>query len=1072
MKFRRTAIALGVGAATAVGLSLLKVDKPVVIGSTAVVFGAGLMISKKDGEELNTEDLIESGYKKLFDEKDFEGAIVDAQQLISINPKEFRGYLILGTSKIELEDYEGAMYAYNKSIELNSNNAKLYYNRGNIHKELDQEEEAVQDFNKAIAIDPTDSDFYHARGQVKITIESYQEAVEDCTKAIEINPKEPDYYFTRGRAQSKLGNHEIAIEDLNKAIQINPDDDEYYLIRGSCHYLSYNNEEAIVDYSKAIELDPEFVGAYYNRGIVRNEIDDFQGAIDDYSKVIESSPENEDAYIKRAHSKALLGDTKGMVSDYTKAIEINPNNDYYYFQRAVGKRDLADPKSARDDYTKAIEIESGNQEYYFHRATTNKLLVDYEGALNDYLKVIELDPESKNAKVSSVGLDGIKLHFFNAAGSGDKHAIEILKNKCYPDAQKLIELETSEIKNNSKNSEHLINRGLLKEKFDPLDAVNDFTKAIEIDPENANIYFFRGIVRSKLRDTQSAIDDLKRSIEIDPLNQGANEHLNFSNYLLGHKFYECENASELLEKILDQEKTINEDASNDTQKKFELCSEKIQLDPTNPIPYFDRACVKTDLGDIQGSIEDLTKAIELDKDFDSASIAYINRGLNKYDLGDFDGAISDYSQALERNAKLDIAAYYQGNAKRQLKDLKGAIACYTKAIEINPENCDAINNRGVTKKDLADFNGAIEDYQLVLKYNADYPLIFYNIGCAKSEEREDSAAIKYYDKEIEINPKYPYSYYNRGNAYQNLGDHQKAIDNYNTVLELIPDFALAYRNRGVSKKDLGDLKGACKDWSKSTLLGDGGSVELIEKYCASEGVVASESFYLERAEANKYDDPESAIKDLKQVLEFSPENTDALSLLGEILVEECRYAESIEHLDKAIKLDPEDATSYYDRANARRELEDYEGALNDAMKVYEINPDYQYPPISLNIASDYYQLGKYQDAINLMNKEMEREIDNDGECSTQEFYYERGRSKKALGDDNGGIKDIIKSKNMRLDYLNEYIYPERSNVENAYVERGHLKKELGDLKGACEDWKKAADLGDEDAAELLKEHCQ
>ena len=37
MKLRNTAIALGVGAATAVDLSLLKVDKPVVIGSTAVV---------------------------------------------------------------------------------------------------------------------------------------------------------------------------------------------------------------------------------------------------------------------------------------------------------------------------------------------------------------------------------------------------------------------------------------------------------------------------------------------------------------------------------------------------------------------------------------------------------------------------------------------------------------------------------------------------------------------------------------------------------------------------------------------------------------------------------------------------------------------------------------------------------------------------------------------------------------------------------------------------------------------------------------------------------------------------
>ena len=39
MKLRNTAIALGVGAATAAGLSLLKVNKEVVIGSTAELKG-------------------------------------------------------------------------------------------------------------------------------------------------------------------------------------------------------------------------------------------------------------------------------------------------------------------------------------------------------------------------------------------------------------------------------------------------------------------------------------------------------------------------------------------------------------------------------------------------------------------------------------------------------------------------------------------------------------------------------------------------------------------------------------------------------------------------------------------------------------------------------------------------------------------------------------------------------------------------------------------------------------------------------------------------------------------------
>ena len=52
MKLRNTAIALGVGAASATSLFLLKVNKDLILGSTAVVVGAGLMIALRDEEEL------------------------------------------------------------------------------------------------------------------------------------------------------------------------------------------------------------------------------------------------------------------------------------------------------------------------------------------------------------------------------------------------------------------------------------------------------------------------------------------------------------------------------------------------------------------------------------------------------------------------------------------------------------------------------------------------------------------------------------------------------------------------------------------------------------------------------------------------------------------------------------------------------------------------------------------------------------------------------------------------------------------------------------------------------------
>jgi len=44
-------------------------------------------------------------------------------------------------------------------------------------------------------------------------------------------------------------------------------------------------------------------------------------------------------------------------------------------------------------------------------------------------------------------------------------------------------------------------------------------------------------------------------------------------------------------------------------------------------------------------------------------------------------------------------------------------------------------------------------------------------------------------------------------------------------------------------------------------------------------------------------------------------------------------------------------------------------------------------------------------------------------------------------------------------------------VGTVFTKRGLAKKGLKDLKGACEYWKKAAALGDVDAAVLLEQHC-
>ena len=63
-----------------------------------------------------------------------------------------------------------------------------------------------------------------------------------------------------------------------------------------------------------------------------------------------------------------------------------------------------------------------------------------------------------------------------------------------------------------------ISRGTFKGTESHEDAIEDYTKAIEIDPNYHFAYFNRARVKRELGDYQGAIDDYTKAIKIDPNN--------------------------------------------------------------------------------------------------------------------------------------------------------------------------------------------------------------------------------------------------------------------------------------------------------------------------------------------------------------------------------------------------------------------------------------------------------------------------------------------------------------------------------------------------------------------------
>jgi len=210
-------------------------------------------------------------------------------------------------------------------------------------------------------------------------------------------------------------------------------------------------------------------------------------------------------------------------------------------------------------------------------------------------------------------------------------------------------------------------------------ALDDFTKVINVNSDNANAYIYRGLARYYLKDYQGAIFDYDKALKINP-----NYAIAYINRGLARR-----NLKDYQGAISDYDKAL-------------------EIDPNHALAYNNRCQARVDLKDYQGAISDCDKALKIDPNF---AMAYIGRGNARRNLKDYQGAISDYDKALKIDPNNALAYTGLGNARSNLKDYQGAISDYDKALKIDPNYADAYYNRGFAFYMVGDKRKARGDWE-------------------------------------------------------------------------------------------------------------------------------------------------------------------------------------------------------------------------------------------------------------------------------------------------------------------------------------------------------------------------
>jgi len=290
---------------------------------------------------------------------------------------------------------------------------------------------------------------------------------------------------------------------------------------------------------------------------------------------------------------------------------------------AINLYAVDDIEGAHAIYSQGIEAYPEEAFFYSCRSLLNTALGDDEGAFYDYQVAKKIDFNYYSFMEWIEQREFEKEHLANSEHLSDLNLL---------------------IHKEPLNIRHLVNRALEKVyAFAYWGALDDYTFAISIAPDTAELYVYRGALQARLLRYDDALFDYNKAIELDSAH--------FNAYIYRAKLFSAIgesdlalsdlNQAEVLESgevaVFEERATIYEKIGNLNYAKADF-DRWISMAPEDFYPYTLRAELLEKMQNWGGALEDYDSAIRLNPYY---SDLYQYRAQVKEKLGDKEGAQFD-----------------------------------------------------------------------------------------------------------------------------------------------------------------------------------------------------------------------------------------------------------------------------------------------------------------------------------------------------------------------------------------------------------------------------------------------
>ncbi|MDR2446542.1 MAG: tetratricopeptide repeat protein [Treponema sp.] len=386
-------------------------------------------------------------------------------------------YYHQGVKLIQQGDYDAAIEVFDTALSEYPDSFTVLGIRASTYLQKEETEKALADYIRMIALNPRNPDGWNSRGCLYLDLGEYDKAIADFTQCIPLSPPGyGTYWSNRGIAYYEKGDLDAALADLTTSIECwaDPECSNWALFhRGLVWEKKGELDKALEDFTLASTYEPSDHDAFYHAGYIHFMREDYEQAIGCFSQAIAARDDIADNWLARG------------VCYWNKRIKDNTgfwDEDGAIINRAV------------DDFTRAIECSPDMAEAYFNRGAAHRSKAQESVNL---IKAIIMQKAADDA--------GRSLLLVQLGRMGGKDLI--------PHIDALLR----GLRFNHDEAGALIAQcaGLFAED-DAREAIEDLSRAIALEPDNAEAYYQRGLAYTLMGAKDKAFADYEQACALDP----------------------------------------------------------------------------------------------------------------------------------------------------------------------------------------------------------------------------------------------------------------------------------------------------------------------------------------------------------------------------------------------------------------------------------------------------------------------------------------------------------------------------------------------------------------------------